>query len=229
MTLVSKKLPVMRKWAAVLTLLAVAACAGPESATRSDPASKKKSPRGIDRPSDGTADPEGGGPVQVAIRRSLSYLEQGKAAAAQALLEETAASHAEAGKLHNALGVVYKHQGRTEEAIKAYKKAIELREGHVEAYYNLGILYREQGHFKEAEKQYRHALFLKPDFAHAHYNLGVLYDLYLDNPAGALNHYKEYKRSGGKDDDVDIWIRDLERRAGGGNSPPPPGTMEEVP
>lgn len=218
-----------RRWVACMMLLALAACAAPQGATRTEASGRQDaSGRAGTKPESGGAQPESQGPVPDAIRRSMTYLAQGKADAAQALLEQTVAGHADAGRLHNALGVVYKSQGKFDEAKQAYQKAIELRDGHIEAYYNLAILYREQGLFKEAEKEYRHALFLKPDFAQAHYNLGVLYDLYLDQPENALEHYKEYKKAGGTDEDVNIWIKDLERRTGKGASKPPPvSVMEE--
>ena len=44
-------------------------------------------------------------------------------------------------------------------------------------------------------------------------NLGILYDLYLQQPAAALNHYRTYlELSPQPDNEVRDWVVDLERR-----------------
>jgi tetratricopeptide (TPR) repeat protein len=69
------------------------------------------------------------------------------------------------------------------DAIDAYKKALEIQPDHDEAYANLGLAYVEQGKYDKAIEHYQQAIKLKPDNADTHYNLGVAY--------GNLKKYKE--------------------------------------
>jgi tetratricopeptide (TPR) repeat protein len=60
-----------------------------------------------------------------------------------------------------------------EEAIRAYRKALELDPGHSDAHLNLGRLLHEAGRVTEAEAHYREAVEADPRSARALYNLGV--------------------------------------------------------
>jgi tetratricopeptide (TPR) repeat protein len=59
------------------------------------------------------------------------------------------------------------------EAIKCYKRALELNPSYAEAYYNLGNVLAHQGKLLEAIQHYERAVQLKPDYAEACYNMGV--------------------------------------------------------
>ena len=54
-------------------------------------------------------------------------------------------------------------RGRLEEAIAAYRRAIELNPDHAEAHNNLGNVLGEQGRLDEAIAAYHRAIALKPD------------------------------------------------------------------
>ncbi len=56
---------------------------------------------------------------------------------------------------HGSLGRAYQDLGRLEEAIREYKKAIEIFPDNYKAYYNLGVLYDRQGALKEAVANYK--------------------------------------------------------------------------
>lgn len=60
-----------------------------------------------------------------------------------------------------------------EEALSAYRRALELDPGLADAHLNLGRLLHESGRADEAEDHYRRALETWPDDATAHFNLGV--------------------------------------------------------
>lgn len=60
-----------------------------------------------------------------------------------------------------------------EDAIRAYRNAIELDPGHSDAHLNLGRLLHEAGRVTEAEAHYREAVEADPQSARAFYNLGV--------------------------------------------------------
>ena len=77
--------------------------------------------------------------------------------------------------LHN-LGVAYAEEGKWEEAIRLYKKALALPAyGNSDGtYHNLGWAYYNLNRLREAEETFRLVLKLQPDMASAHYLLGLV-------------------------------------------------------
>jgi len=75
--------------------------------------------------------------------------------------------------LWNLLGVANNAQGKLEEAIVAWNKALLIKPGFAEAHNNIGAAFLSQGKFEEASAAYNKALLIKPDYANAHYNLGI--------------------------------------------------------
>ena len=65
-----------------------------------------------------------------------------------------------------------KDQGKLDEAVACYRRALELKPDYAEAHNNLGNALKDQGKLDEAIACYRRALELKPDYAEAHNNLG---------------------------------------------------------
>ena len=65
-----------------------------------------------------------------------------------------------------------KEQGKLEEAIEAYNKALAIKPDYAEAYNNMGITLKEQGKLEEAIEAYNKALAIKPDYAEAYNNMG---------------------------------------------------------
>ena len=76
---------------------------------------------------------------------------------------------------HGSLGRAYQDQGRLQEAIRSYKKAIELYPGNYKAFHNLGVIYAGQGALKEAVANYKRAVDINPAFVEAQFNLGNIY------------------------------------------------------
>ena len=68
-----------------------------------------------------------------------------------------------------------KDQGKLDEAIACYRRAVELKPDYAEAHNNLGVPLKDQGKLDEAVACYRRAVELKPDFAEAHNNLGLAF------------------------------------------------------
>ena len=60
-----------------------------------------------------------------------------------------------------------KSQGKLEEAIEAYNKALAIKPDHAEAHYNMGNALKSEGKLEEAIEAYDRALAIKPDYAHA--------------------------------------------------------------
>ncbi len=154
-------------------------------------------------------------PLPPAYEQALSLMRGGDYAAAIAPLQTFSAAHPDNAGPYINLGIAYGHTGQTEAALAALDKALALNKDSAAAQLQLGILYREQGDFQAALKAYRQALKLQPDYALAHRNLGILYDLYLQQPALALRHYKHYLAlAGDEDKTVNGWVIDLQRRVG---------------
>jgi protein O-mannosyl-transferase len=72
----------------------------------------------------------------------------------------------------NNLGNALAAQGRFDEAIDQFQKALKIDPNDVDAAYNLGNTLAQQGNFEAAGKQLEHALQIKPDNAMAAYDLG---------------------------------------------------------
>jgi protein O-GlcNAc transferase len=69
------------------------------------------------------------------------------------------------------LGAVLSDEGKLEEAITAYRRAISIKPDFAEAYSNLGNALNEQGKLDEAIAAYRQAISIRSDFPEAHSNL----------------------------------------------------------
>jgi tetratricopeptide (TPR) repeat protein len=91
--------------------------------------------------------------------------------------------------------------------------AIEQDKKDAIAYNHLAIMERQQGLFEQAKQHYLLALEINPEYANAHLNLGILLDIYLQQWDKALAHYQKYQElTGAKDENVEKWIADLQRR-----------------
>ena len=69
------------------------------------------------------------------------------------------------------MGNTLQEQGKLEEAINAYNKALVVNPGYSDAYNNMGNALKNQGKLDEAIAAYNKALSLKPDYAEAARNL----------------------------------------------------------
>lgn len=147
--------------------------------------------------------------------QALSLMRSGDYGAAIPALQKFSEDNPELAGPYVNLGIAYAQVGEPAAALSALDKAVELNPASAPAQLQRGILYREKGDFQAALRAYDQALALQPDYALAHRNIGILYDLYLQQPAPALSHYKRYlELSGGDDKTVSGWIIDLERRSG---------------
>ena len=63
------------------------------------------------------------------------------------------------------LGALFGQAGRSDEALDANKKVVDLAPEDPEAHNNFGIILEEQGKIKEAEASLIKAITLKPDYA----------------------------------------------------------------
>ena len=90
---------------------------------------------------------------------------------------------------HNSRGIELADRGWLDEAIKEFKKAIELDPESAHAHDNLATVFAEKKLYKDALGEYLTALRLEPDSATAHYNLACF--LATHSHEMAIDQYKE--------------------------------------
>ena len=89
---------------------------------------------------------------------------------------------------HN-LGAALQSEGRLDEAIEHYRRAITIRSDYVPAHNNMGAALRAKGQVADAVASYERALARRPDYPEAHYNLA---NLLLDQGKldDAIDHFR---------------------------------------
>ena len=75
---------------------------------------------------------------------------------------------------HNNLGLAYREEGKLEEAIRHYQRALVLRPDDAEAHYNLAEALLQLGRRDEATAHLTEALRIKPDYSEAKRELEML-------------------------------------------------------
>jgi Tfp pilus assembly protein PilF/4-amino-4-deoxy-L-arabinose transferase-like glycosyltransferase len=96
-------------------------------------------------------------------------------------------------ELYNSVGTTLDGQGKIQEAIKNYERAIQLAPEYSEAYYNLGVMYYKQGKTDLAIVNYEKSLRDDPNNYKGHYGLGAA--LYaIGSFESARPHYMEALR-----------------------------------
>jgi tetratricopeptide (TPR) repeat protein len=147
--------------------------------------------------------------------QALSLMRSGDYGAAVPVLQKFSEDNPKLAGPYVNLGIAYTQLGEPGAALVALDKAVALNPASAAAQLQRGIVFRERGDFQAALGAYDKALSLQPDYALAHRNIGILYDIYLQQPAKALTHYKRYMElANGDDKTVNGWIIDLERRSG---------------
>ena len=121
-------------------------------------------------------DPDGAEPL---YGLGSVYLEQERRKEARECFERAVKSTADyPATLPNAwnnLGILAAREGKTDEAIGFFQKALEIDPDHAVALQNLGNAYRQKKDWNAARKTLEHALALNPEDAEANYGLGMVY------------------------------------------------------
>ena len=112
------------------------------------------------------------------------------------------------------IAIAYQRTGKPSPAEEHLQTALKLFPGHPVACNEYGLLLRKTGRFAEARAIYEKAIERFPDYSPAHKNLGILCDLYLDDPACALEHYRIYSEAMPGDAQVPLWITEVSARPG---------------
>jgi tetratricopeptide (TPR) repeat protein len=112
---------------------------------------------------------------------------------ASTLWSHTLRYNDESHEAHNSIGVLLLTEGRTDEAITHFERALQIKPTKFKTMNNLGNAYSSQKQYSRAISIYRRALELRPDYAKAHYNLGNAY-LGSGRREEAIHHYREALR-----------------------------------
>lgn len=89
----------------------------------------------------------------------------------------------------NNIGVALNDEGRHEEAVMWYRRALSVRPVYPEAHSNLGVALVALGRSREALSHYEEALRVWPDYANAHNNMGTALAKLGDTQRAAM-HYQ---------------------------------------
>ncbi|MCO1334418.1 tetratricopeptide repeat protein [Microbulbifer sp. OS29] len=154
------------------------------------------------------------GSINRDFERSLEYLEEQDYVRAIELLQSVVEREQRLPAPYINLGIAYYKIEDKKKAEDAFLQALALDDKHPVATNELAVLYRKQGRFADARKIYVNALAENPEYLPLIKNLGILCDLYLQDLQCALAQFQHYMKLEPADQNVTIWLADLQRRAG---------------
>jgi len=152
--------------------------------------------------------------LEAQLARAVSLVNGGSAADAELEFRQLVEAAPQFGGAAYDLGVLLRSQNKLEDAEKALAEATKREPRSAQALTALGLVQRERGEFPAAMASYTAALQVDAGYAPAQRNLGVLKDMYLGDPAGALENFERYQALTGEERPVTSWIADLKQRAG---------------
>jgi tetratricopeptide (TPR) repeat protein len=91
----------------------------------------------------------------------------------ETLWRDTLAKNPDSWLAHDNLGVVVQERGELDEAIRHFRRSLEIEPHQHEAYNNLGNAMRTRGELDEAVAQIRRSLEVEPNYVLAHNSLGL--------------------------------------------------------
>lgn len=115
------------------------------------------------------------------------FFDERKYDAALQYLEKVAAEKNQFADVYNMLGFIYYSNSRFEDAIRAFRKAIEINPAYTEASLNLSVVYNELGQFERSSEVYAQAKegrkdaksyldpYVRGKLANMHSGLGEIY------------------------------------------------------
>lgn len=113
------------------------------------------------------------GVIVIAVLGILSWKQGYIYKDRETLYRNTIAKNEQCWMAYNNLGVELDAQGRLEEAMDHYLKALRIKLDYVDAHYNLGVVLEKQGRIEEAMDHYLQALQINPKYVKAQYNIGL--------------------------------------------------------
>ncbi len=89
--------------------------------------------------------------------------------------ESTIKYKPDSARLHNNLAMAYADEGREDDAIREYKKAIECGDYYAQPHYNLSNIYIGRGDYATAIKELKRSLEIDNNFLYSHESLSQIY------------------------------------------------------
>jgi len=116
----------------------------------------------------------------------------------------------ERGRVYREVGLELQKEGKLEEALIYYRKAIALDPQYVITYNDAGIILETLGVLEEAKAMYLKAIEVEPDYANSYSNLAIVYEE-EGNYADAVTCWMKRATLGAPDDP---WAEAARRRIG---------------
>ncbi len=104
----------------------------------------------------------------------LIALQAGNYHGAARLIARAISSNGNDPAFHASLGAALRPQGKNDEALAAYRRALALQPDFEEAHFNLGSILLEQDQLEGAKSHLESALALRPDCGETHHVMGML-------------------------------------------------------
>lgn len=90
------------------------------------------------------------------------------------------------------LGNTLMDSARFQDAVNAYRKALELDPKNVDVRVDMATCYRNSGRPEQAVEEYRKAITINPNHPNAHRNLGVVLAFDMRDLAGGIREFEKY-------------------------------------
>ena len=124
-------------------------------------------------PHDRSAQAQTTQPSQVQIAPLFYLYQTGQMAEVELACGKLLKSYPQSLAVLNILGVALRGQGKLQEAVNIFNKAIQLKPSYAMAHSNLGLALHDLGQLDAAVKSYERALMIDPDYPEAQNNLGL--------------------------------------------------------
>ena len=140
----------------------------------------------------------------------------GEPALAEAQMAKAEAFAPNDPKVYYRMGNVYRDQKQLDQAIGAYRRAIDLDPNDKFVHNNLGVVYMEKGDYANAVKSFKRVVELDPAYDKAVLNLGIIYDDNLSDDEVAAKYYQRYlDLRGSRAGEVRRWLDAIKKKSGG--------------
>jgi tetratricopeptide (TPR) repeat protein len=146
-----------------------------------------------------------------AYRKALTALNNKDLDEAERLFDQFIHNKPKLAGGYSNLALIYLQENDLDKSLELVNKALELNTDQTQALNLRAQLYIKYGKIDEAKKDYLKAVKIKPSYINAQYNLALLYDVYLQEIALAIKHYKIYLSLIKKPDTItQDWVTHLE-------------------
>ena len=113
--------------------------------------------------------------MEKEIQSAFEHYQAGNYRLAEDILTKVLKRVPDSAEIHNNLGLVFLMDGKYDEAIEHFRRAIGLDPALTDANYNLGNAFKDRKQFDDAIQFYQKALQQNPCLAEAHNNIGIAF------------------------------------------------------